>query len=105
MEFISALAELAQGRAMILAGCKLNELIEAVKGTGKKGSIVITVDIWPAEKEFGGNVIGVNSSIDIKLKKPELPLPETFFFVDENNNLTRNDPRQEEMFAERKEVK
>lgn len=105
MDFLSALGEQSGGKAMIVAGLKLAELIEAVKGTGKKGTLTLSIELRPAEKEFGGNVVGVMSNIDIKIKKPDLPLAETFFFVDDDGNLTRNDPRQEEMFAERKEVR
>ena len=105
MDFLSALGEQSGGKAMIVAGLKLAELIEAVKGTGKKGTLTLSIELRPAEKEFGGNVVGVMSNIDIKIKKPDLPLAETFFFVDDDGNLTRNDPRQEEMFEERKAAK
>ncbi len=105
MDFVSMLTELNSGRALTLCDSKFRELNEAVKGTLGKGKMVITIEVAPGQTEMGGNLVTVFASVDVKLKKPELALGESIFYIDEECNLSRNDPRQETLFAERKEVK
>lgn len=105
MDFISMLAEMGSGATLDHINSKFHELNEAVKGTLAKGKIIITVDIEPGKTEMGGNLVTVSASVDVKVKKPELALGESIFFIDEDCNLSRNDPRQEKLFAVEKEKK
>lgn len=105
MDFISMLTEMGSGATLAHINSKFHELNESVKGTLAKGKIIITVDIEPGKTEMGGNLVTVSASVDVKLKKPELALGESIFFIDDDCNLSRNDPRQEKLFEMRKETK
>ncbi len=70
----------------------LVELVQAVRETGKAGTIALTVKVAP-------NKDGVTVTVTDKMK---LTLPEgergaAIFFADEHGNLMRRDPRQLEM--------
>jgi hypothetical protein len=65
----------------------LNELIEAVGETGKAGKLTFTVSIKPE-----GGMVVVRDEIEVKLPKPDRD--PSLFFVDEDNNLTRDNPFQ-----------
>lgn len=72
----------------------LAEIVKAVGNTGKPGQITLKVKIAPNGKG------GVTITDDIALKVPELPRGASVFFMDEEGNLLRRDPRQAEMFRE-----
>lgn len=72
---------------------KLNELVAAVQSTGKKGKLVLTVEVEPV-KGTGGQVV---VSDDVVCKKPELTRGATIFFATPENNLSRRDPRQADL--------
>jgi hypothetical protein len=71
----------------------LNELVQAVVGIGRAGSLTVTINIKPAgsthEQVFVGD--------DVKLKLPSPDREEAICFVDADANLTRRDPRQPEL--------
>jgi hypothetical protein len=72
---------------------KLNALNHAVRHSGKKGKLVLTITIAPLSKG-GGNAVGVTDRIDLKSPQEE---PEvSVFYVSEEGQLSRNDPRQRE---------
>jgi hypothetical protein len=68
----------------------LNTLVESVKTTGKAGTITLKITVKPAGKETHDAVV---VSDVVTIKKPE-SRAESFFFVDGEANLTRNNPRQ-----------
>lgn len=68
----------------------LNELLEAVLEHGKNGSLTLTVTVKPA----GAGDMTVFVTDDVKVKKPEGDRPASLFFVDDDRNLTRENPRQ-----------
>lgn len=86
-KFSDVLAELAGGDVDVLASDRLGELVAAVDETGGKGKLVITVDVKKSNKM-------VIVSASMKMTKPEAALDETMFFVDNDGNLSREDPRQ-----------
>jgi hypothetical protein len=85
------------GFALHKAGEKLNELVLAVKETGKKGSITLTIEVAPDKNDE--NVVSVAPSV--KTKIPEKGFTPGVFFATDTGELTREDPRQQEMFKDR----
>jgi hypothetical protein len=72
----------------------LHDLLQAVKDTGKAGSLTFQIKVKPAAK---GNAEQVLISDLVSVKKPAVERPESIFFLDDNGNLTRQDPRQQEL--------
>lgn len=70
---------------------KLDEVVAAVRLTGKKGSITLTVSVEPASK---GSVDTLFVEDEIKVKIPEMDRGATVFFATPENGLQRQDPRQ-----------
>lgn len=88
--FADWLAEQRKGHAAAEAAAALNELIEAVQEYGKAGQMSLTIKVKPAGS--GGSTVFVTDEISLRLPKSE---PEAaLFFVDDDNNLVRTDPRQ-----------
>jgi hypothetical protein len=73
---------------------QLHELLQAVKETGKAGALTVRIDIKPAAK---GNAEQVVVSDTSSVKKPQAARPESVFFLDDDGNLSRSDPRQTEL--------
>ena len=70
----------------------LNELVAAVNDEQKAGSLTFTVTIKPMGKSDGLEV-----SADIKVKPPKKTPGVSIFFATPDNNLVRQDPRQQSM--------
>lgn len=70
----------------------LNELVTAVNEEGKAGTLTFTVNIKPMGKSDGLEV-----SADIKVKPPKKTAGVSIFFSTPDNNLVRQDPRQQSM--------
>lgn len=72
----------------------LNELVESVSETGKVGSLTFTLKVKPAGKGDHGTVIVSDATT---LKKPQPERGEALFFITDDANLVRHNPRQEEL--------
>lgn len=94
--FTDVLRQFRNGRLVDEATRQFNELVRAVDDTGKTGSLTLTVTIKP--EKGGGNQKALIAQV--KTKTPQSELPEAVFFSDEDGNLHRDDPKQQEMFAE-----
>ena len=70
----------------------LNDLVAAVNEEGKAGTLTFTVSIKPMGKSDGLEV-----SADIKVKPPKKTAGVSIFFSTPDNNLVRQDPRQQSM--------
>lgn len=86
-DFSAILEELAHGDVNRHASEKLTEVVQAVDATGKKGRIVISLNVT---KEGGRCVL----EADIKTTKPELSTAPTMFFFGREGSILRDDPRQ-----------
>lgn len=69
----------------------LNDLLEAVSETGKAGQITLTVKVKPAAK---GNHSMVSVADTVAVKLPQGERGEAIFFIDDDFNLTRDNPNQ-----------
>jgi hypothetical protein len=86
------LQDLRDGRAHAELSSQLAELLAKVKETGKGGALSLKIKIKPASR--GGDVdkVTISDAITIELPKPERG--EDFFWLTDDNDLSRNHPRQ-----------
>ena len=91
MTFARMLLELNGGDVEQELSGKLTELVAAVKLVQKKGSMTVTLNVKPATKG-GAEIVFVTD--EIKSKVPEFDRASTLFFIDDENQLRRQDPRQ-----------
>lgn len=70
----------------------LNDLVAAVTEENKAGTLTFTVSIKPMGKSDGLEV-----SAEIKVKPPKKTAGVSIFFATPENNLVRQDPRQQSM--------
>jgi hypothetical protein len=84
--FMKMLAQIRAGGAVTEATEKIGELIGAVKRTGSKGKMTITLELTPDDK---GEVRGVEIDAEVKIKAPERKRKKTFFYVVGEQSLSR----------------
>ena len=89
--FIDTFRELEYGHLLDELTDAQNELIQAVQHTNKPGKITIELEYKP---EGEGQLV-IKSKMNKKL--PQLPRGSSIFFVTPERNLTRLDPRQQQL--------
>lgn len=87
------LREIRKGRPVEEATMALADVVRAVDETGKDGSVTITLKI-KAAKHGGPEKTLI---CEVKAKKPIAEIAPAVFFSDQDGDLHRVDPRQEEM--------
>lgn len=97
MDFVTMLMEVQDGDAARSVNVKLHELLDAIRNTAGKGTLTLKMTIEPSKLAMGGGVQMVSTSVEVAIKKPELGIGESLFYITEDG-LSRNDPRQDEMF-------
>lgn len=86
--FADFLLDHRQGRTHTDLSEALVELVEAVQETGKKGSLSLTLTVKPE----GSRQVLVTDKVAVKA--PEGERDASFFFIDDDANLTRDNPTQ-----------
>lgn len=82
------LTQQRKGALDVEAGADLSKLVEAVRLTGKGGTLTLTIGIAP------GKAGSLEVADKVRLKLPEeLPEP-ALWFADKHGRLTRHDPDQ-----------
>jgi hypothetical protein len=99
-DLLQVILDMRSGRVATDCNEKFNEMIAAVLETGGKGELVIKIKAAPATKGRGGCVLSIVTEHECKIKKPELEIGDSIFFVTPDGLLTREDPAQAAMFAE-----
>lgn len=94
MAFIDNLIALRNGGAAIEMEKSLEEVVKAVRATGKNGKLTLVLTVKPADKGPDVETVFIQDVIKIDAPKPDKKL--TLFFASENNQLSRNDIRQSE---------
>lgn len=92
-DFIQTLMEMRAGAAAADCSRKLSELVAAIMETGKKGELVLKVNITPSRLNLG-RVTEVEIEHTCKISKPEHSTGRSIFFTTEEGTLTREDPNQ-----------
>jgi hypothetical protein len=103
-DLLNVLMEMRGGAVATDCNQKFNEVLLAVLETGKKGELTIKLSVKPSKFAIGGTVLEVETNHECKLKKPELAVGQSLFFVTKDGILTRNDPTQTAMFEAGAEV-
>ena len=88
--FAELLTILDRGTAHAEASRALNDLVAAVRDTGKKGSMSITVELAPLKGSSNQILVAAR----VVAKPPKSDPGAAMFYVDTSGNLTREDPNQ-----------
>lgn len=91
--FLETLREVRQGAALDELADHLQTLVTAVQETGKKGELIIKIKLKPAERGAGAYSL----TDEIVVKAPQPDKHGTLFFATPDGNLSRKDPRQQEL--------
>lgn len=84
------LQSINRGRLLDDAATKLRALVEDVVEVGAKGTLTIKIDVTPTKEEGRVDVIAVVSTT------PPKPKNAAMFFVTDDYELSRDDPRYAE---------
>lgn len=90
MNIIETLIQQRKGRMAVEASEKLAAVVKACRETGKKGKLTITLTVRPTATEM-------LLSDKVKPECPEAEAAATVFFDDQQGNLSRTDPHQQEL--------
>jgi hypothetical protein len=90
--FPKSIFEIDNGATVAEFAAALAALNAAVRDLGKGGEVTLSISVTPASKG-DTDVVIVRSKVKAKL--PEGARRQTVFYLDENNQLVRNDPKQQ----------
>jgi len=93
-DFVSVLMEMRNGEVAMDCNRKFNDVLSSVFETGAKGTLTLTVSVKPSKFAMGGAVVEVETEHTCRIKKPELNIGRTLFFVGKDGTLNRDDPMQ-----------
>lgn len=93
--FGNTLALIRDGDCVDEASQKLQELVAAVRETGKPGSLTITLKAKPATIRGAIGTLVIDDDVTVKL--PKAGKAQSLFFATEANTLQRSDPNQQEL--------
>lgn len=94
--FANLLAGMKRGAVLGDLDDTLKEVVTAINATGKPGSITLKLKIVPEGNADSESPIYAITE-DISVKKPRKSRGVAKFFGDEEGNLMRNDPKQDEI--------
>ena len=97
------LSELRRGKVESDLTDHLHDLIAACRDTGKKGSLTLTLTVEPDKDADMDREPRIRISDLITSKLPRRSVKPSLFYVTDDGNPVRNDPRQE-TFAGLKDV-
>ena len=89
--FNQTIAELRRGKTVEELTDAMAELVAKCTETGKGGSLQLTIKIAPGKS----GQLEITDSI--KVSVPQFARESSLFFVTPEGNLSRNDPRQDEL--------
>ena len=90
--FLDTLRDLGHGTIHDLLSDGLQELVAAVASEGRGGKLVFTINLKPLGK--GDALV---ATPEIVVKAPRQALDTTVFYPTPENNLVREDPRQQKL--------
>lgn len=88
-QFLMAIGRHDGGSVVETIDDRLPEIIAAVRQTGKKGSVSVTMNISPN----GEN--GLTVEFAVAAKAPNVQFGQSFYYTDQNGALTRTAPAAE----------
>lgn len=93
--FALVLQEMRKGGLHTELGDELAALVKQCCTTGKKGSLILTLNVDP--KEAGDDEAMVTVDDKIVVKAPRFDTAATIYWADANGNLQRDRPSQERL--------
>lgn len=93
--FANTVAQIRGGDFQEEASKKLQELVGAVRETGRPGTITLTMKIKPATARGSMSTLIIDDKVVCKM--PEVEKAQSLFFATDENTLQRNDPNQKEL--------
>ncbi len=84
--FLMAIGRIDGGLGIEAADAQLRDVVEAVRRTGKKGAVSMTLEVAP------NGEMGFAASLKVTAKAPNVQFGQSFFFQDRDGNLTRSAP-------------
>lgn len=90
--FALFMQDIRDGRTHSELTAALDELLAAVRNTGKAGSISLEIKVKPASRGSEVDKVVITDKVTSKIPKPERG--DDFFWVTDDNTLSRNHPRQ-----------
>lgn len=99
-EFAETVSTMRGGAADRAASAALKKLVEAVRATGKGGTISLKIAIAPLKD--GDGELEVKAKIGLTL--PAEDIKSAIYYADDKNALIRTDPRQMSMLPDRTET-
>jgi hypothetical protein len=90
--FSETILQMNNGATTVELSTALEQVVAAVRAAGKSGSLTLTIKVAPASKG-SADVLMVESQVKTKLPEPDRGM--TIFYATEDNQLVRNDPRQQ----------
>jgi hypothetical protein len=88
--FADVLRDLGKGHVSDEMSVMLNELVQAVRDYGRKGTLTLTVDVMPVK----GNTEMLAVAAQVTSKPPKSDPVSAIFYATSEGNLVRDDPRQ-----------
>jgi hypothetical protein len=92
--FATVLQMVGKGTFTAKLADELQRLTSAVKQTGKKGTLTLSLTVAPLKAGNTDNLIVTGKSL-LKAPEDDSANPTSIFYSDDAGNLTRDDPRQE----------
>jgi hypothetical protein len=92
---LDLLAELRRGKVASELTDEIHDLVAACRDTGKKGSVTLTLTVEPDKDADMDREPRIRISDLITTKRPRRNVKPSMFFVTDDGNPTRQDPRQD----------
>ena len=93
MDAVTVLQSLNKGRKMYELSIAMEQLVQAIRDTGKPGKLNLELSVEPTNTEAGQ--VFITAKISGKLPREDEKA--TLFFTTKNNTLVRNNPDQMDM--------
>lgn len=94
--FLNNLAAMNSGAVLNDLDDAMRSATKAAQGAGAKAKVSLEITVVPNGEGAGGTPL-FKLDAKIKVGLPQTPRPPSVFFADEDGNLTRRNPKQEEM--------
>lgn len=95
MNAIDVLGALRRGAFKKSFQDELRQLVDAVRSTGKKGTITVTLTVESVGVADDDMSLSIGDKIAVKLPQPSTG--STLMYVTANGDLSRRDPRQHDL--------
>lgn len=89
---LDLLADINKGKAAAALTDEIHDALTAMADTGRPAVVMVTIKFEP-DKKAPDERVYVTAAVTSKL--PRLPERPSMFYLNDDNNLTRTDPRQE----------